>query len=98
MYFLGLDAIPVPNHSVRHLIVSGFATVNKNGGNSNSNSGFFGTMRTEMFRGRDWAGAALDELGRRTDANMERRNATGVKRSPGSMGPLQYRRSLGLAA
>ncbi|MGO5211268.1 transposase [Parafannyhessea sp. LCP21S3_E6] len=59
---------------------------------------FFGTMRTEMFRGRDWAGAALDELGRRIDAYMERHNATGIKRSLGSMSPLQYRRSLGLAA
>ena len=60
--------------------------------------GLFGTMRTEMFRGRDWAGAALDELGRRTDAYMERHNATEIKRSLGSMSPLQYRRSLGLAA
>lgn len=59
---------------------------------------FFGTMKTEMFRGGDWAGVTLDELGRRIDAYMERHNATGIKRSLGSMSPLQYRRSLGLAA
>lgn len=60
--------------------------------------GFFGTMKTEMFHGRDWAGVTLDELGGRTDAYIERHNATRVKRSLGSMSPPQYRRSLGLAA
>ena len=60
--------------------------------------GFFGTMRTEMFHGRDWAGVTLDELGKRADAYMERHNTTGVKRPLGSMSPLQYRRGLGLAA
>lgn len=60
--------------------------------------GFFGTMRTEMLRGRDWAGVTLDELRKRTDAYIERHNATKVKRSLGSMSPPQYRRSLGLAA
>ena len=59
---------------------------------------FFGTMKTDMFRGRGWAGVTLDELGRRINANIERHNATGIKRSLGSMSPLQYRRSLGLAA
>lgn len=60
--------------------------------------GFFGTMKTEMFHGRDWAGVTLDELGRRIDAYIERHNTTRIKRSLGSMSPLQYRRSLGLAA
>ena len=60
--------------------------------------GFFGTMKTEMFHGRDWAGATLDELGKRIDAYIERHDTTRIKRSLGSMSPLQYRRSLGLAA
>ena len=60
--------------------------------------GFFGTMKTEMFHGRDWAGVTLDELGKRIDAYIERHNTTRIKRSLGSMSPLQYRRSLGLAA
>ena len=60
--------------------------------------GFFGTMRNETFHGRDWAGVTLDELVKRIDAYMERHNTARVKRSLGSMSPLQYRRSLGLAA
>lgn len=60
--------------------------------------GLFGTMKTETFHGRDWAGVTPDELGKRTDAYMERHNATRIKRSLGSMSPPQYRRSLGLAA
>lgn len=57
-----------------------------------------GTMKTEMFHGGDWAGVTLDELGKRIDAYIERHNTTRIKRSLGSMSPLQYRRSLGLAA
>jgi putative transposase len=60
--------------------------------------GFFGTMKTETSHGRDWAGVTLDELGKRIDAYIERHNTTRIKRSLGSMSPLQYRRSLGLAA
>ena len=60
--------------------------------------GFFGTMRNETFHGRDWAGVTRDELVKRIDAYMERHNTAMVKRSLGSMSPLQYRRSLGLAA
>lgn len=60
--------------------------------------GFFGTMKTEMLHGRDWAGVALDELGKRIDAYIERHNTTRIKRSLGSMSPPRYRRSLGLAA
>ena len=60
--------------------------------------GFFGTMKTEMFHGRDWAGVTLDELGKRIDAYIERHNTTRIKRSLGSMSPPRYRRSLGLAA
>ena len=60
--------------------------------------GFFGTMKTEMFHGRDWAAVTLDGLGKRIDAYMERHNTIRIKRSLGSMSPLQYRRNLGLAA
>lgn len=60
--------------------------------------GFFGTMKVEMFYGRDWAGVTLDGLRERIDAYIERYNKTRIKRSLGSMSPLQYRQSLGLAA
>ncbi len=80
---------------------AGMARSTPREGRSPDNSrteGFFGTVKTEMFRGRDWAGVTLDELGKRIDAYIERHNTTRIKRSLGSMGPLQYRRSLGLAA
>ncbi|MGN0297276.1 MAG: IS3 family transposase [Parafannyhessea sp.] len=60
--------------------------------------GLFGTMKTEVSHGRDWAGVTLDELGKRIDAYIERRNTTRIKRSLGSMSPPRYRWSLGLAA
>lgn len=60
--------------------------------------GLFGTMKTEVLHGRDWAGVTLDELGQRVDAYTERHNTTRIKRSLGSMSPPRYRRSLGLAA
>ena len=33
--------------------------------------GFFGTMKNEMFCGRDWEGVSLEELGKRTDDYIE---------------------------
>ncbi len=59
--------------------------------------GFFGTMRTEMSRGRDWSGVTLEELASRTGAYTGRHNTERIKRSLGGMSPLQFRRSLGLA-
>lgn len=60
--------------------------------------GFFGTMKAEMLCGRGWSGATLDELEARIDAYIERHDTRRTRRSPGSMSPLQYRQSLGLAA
>ena len=59
--------------------------------------GFFGTMKTEMFHGRDWSGVTLEELASRIDAYIERHNTERIKRSLGGMSPLQFRRSLDLA-
>ena len=59
--------------------------------------GFFGTMKTEMFHGRDWSGVTLEELASRTGAYTGRHNTERIKRSLGGMSPLQFRRSLGLA-
>ena len=60
--------------------------------------GLFGTMKVEMLYGRDWAGVTLDELKERIDAYIERYDKTRIKRSLGSMSPLRYRQSLGIAA
>lgn len=59
--------------------------------------GFFGTMGTEMSCGRDWSGVTLEEFASRTGAYTGRHNTERIKRSLGGMGPLQFRRSLGLA-
>lgn len=60
--------------------------------------GFFGTMKCEMFYGRDWAGVALEELEAKINDYIEWHNMRRIKRSLGGMSPLQYRESLGLAA
>lgn len=60
--------------------------------------GFFGTMKCEMFHGRDWTGVTLDELEERVNDYIEWHNMNRIKRSLGGMSPLQYRQSLGLAA
>lgn len=70
-------------------------------GSSPDNSrmeGFFGTMKNEMFYGRDWEGVSLEELGKRIDDYIEWYNTKRIRRSLGSMGPLAYRQSLALAA
>ena len=60
--------------------------------------GFFGTMKNEMFCGRDWEGVSLEELGKRTDDYIEWYNTKRIRRSLGSMSPLAYRQGLALAA
>ncbi|SDB99154.1 IS3 family transposase [Parafannyhessea umbonata] len=65
---------------------------------SSRTEGFFGTMKTEMFHGRDWEGVSLEELGKRIDAYIEWYNTKRIRRSLGSTSPLAYRQSLALAA
>lgn len=60
--------------------------------------GFFGTMKNEMFYGRDWEGVSLEELGKRIDDYIEWYNTKRIRRTLGSMSPLAYRQSLALAA
>lgn len=60
--------------------------------------GFFGTLKNEMFYGRDWSKATLEELEAKINAHIVWHNERRRKRSLGGMSPLQYRRSLGLAA
>lgn len=70
-------------------------------GSSPDNSrieGFFGTMKNEMFYGRDWERVGLEELGKRIDDYIGWYNTKRIRRSLGSMSPLAYRQSLALAA
>ena len=70
----------------RHIIASGTL------------EGFFGTMKNEMFYGRDWESVSLEELGKRIDDYIEWHDTKRIRRSLGSMGPLAYRQSPALAA
>lgn len=60
--------------------------------------GFFGSLKNETFYGRDWSKATLEELEAKIDVHIVWHNEGRRKRSLGGMSPLQYRRSLGLAA
>lgn len=60
--------------------------------------GIFGTMKNEIFYGRDCTNATLNELKAKMDGYIVWHNEKRQKRSLGSMSSLQYRRSLGLVA
>ena len=65
--------------------------------------GFFGTLKTEMFDGRDWAGVGLEEFRGEVDAYMAWYRAERLKRFDEPGGGCSYetiagrRRRLGLA-
>ena len=65
------------------------------GPDNSAMEGFFGRMKNEMFYGRDRSGVAVKEL---IDEYIERHNTKRIKRSLGGLGPMDYRKSLGLAA
>lgn len=60
--------------------------------------GFFGRLKNELFYGRDWRGVGYEELRERLAAYLTHYNETRIKKSLDWMSPVQYRRSLGLAA
>lgn len=60
--------------------------------------GFFGRLKNELFYGRDWRGVGYEEFRERLAAYLTHYNETKIKKSLDWMSPVQYRRSLGLAA
>ena len=60
--------------------------------------GFFGRLKNELFYGRDWRGVGYEEFHERLAAYLTHYNETRIKKSLDWMSPVQYRRSLGLAA
>lgn len=60
--------------------------------------GFFGRLKNELFYGRDWRGVDYEEFRERLAAYLTHYNETRIKKSLDWMSPVQYRRSLGLAA
>ena len=59
---------------------------------------FFGRLKNELFYGRDWRGVGYEEFRERLAAYLTHYNETRIKKSLDWMSPVQYRRSLGLAA
>lgn len=60
--------------------------------------GFFGRLKNEFFHCRDWRGVTYTEFHERLSAYLTHYNETRIKKSLGWQSPVQYRRSLGLAA
>lgn len=60
--------------------------------------GFFGRLKNEFFRCRDWRGVGYREFRERLAAYLTRYDETRIKRSLGWQSPVQYRKSLGLVA
>ena len=60
--------------------------------------GFFGRLRNGFYHGRDWKGVGYDEFHRRLTAYLTHYNETGIRKPLGWMSPVQYHRSLGMAA
>ena len=60
--------------------------------------GCFGRLKVEMFYGRRWSGWTIEEFMGAVDDCIHWYNEKRIKASLGGLSPLQYRRSLGLAA
>jgi transposase InsO family protein len=60
--------------------------------------GFFGRLKTELFYPRDWRATTVDQFIEVVDSYIRRYNAKRIKVSLGSLSPLEYRQSLGIAA
>lgn len=60
--------------------------------------GFFGRLKTELFYSRDWRATTVDQFIDIVDSYIRWYNAKRIKVSLGSLSPLEYRESLGIAA
>ena len=60
--------------------------------------GFFGRLKNEFFHCRDWRGVGYERFRERLAAYLTHSNETRIKKSLGWQSPVQYRKSLGLAA
>lgn len=60
--------------------------------------GFFGRLKNEMFYTRNWSGVSIKQFIAILNDYLSWYNESRIKTSLGNMSPLEYRRSLGLAA
>ena len=88
----GWMAICEENHLTRSMSRKGCSPDNS------AMEGFFGRLKNEFFHHRDWSGVTMPEFCRMLDAYLRYYNEERPKEKLGWMSPMQYRRSLGLAA
>ena len=60
--------------------------------------GFFGTLKSDFFGGRDWAGVTFEEFSRRLDAYIEWYRSEKVKKALGWKSIRRHREGLGYTA
>jgi len=60
--------------------------------------GFFGRLKNELFYPRDWKNATIEQFIAAVDSYIRWYNEKRIKISLGSLSPIEYRVSLGLAA
>ena len=60
--------------------------------------GFFGRLKTELFYPRNWQGASIEQFIQTIDSYIRWYNEKRIKISLGSLSPVEYRMSLGIAA
>ncbi len=60
--------------------------------------GFFGRLKTELFYSLDWQATTIEQFINIVDSYIHWYNERRIKISLGSLSPLEYRESLGLAA
>ena len=60
--------------------------------------GFFGRLKTEPFYPRNWQDITIDQFIQVVDSYIRWHNEKCIKLSLGSLSPLEYRASLGIAA
>lgn len=59
--------------------------------------GFFGRLKNEFFRYRDWEGVTAEEFMGRLEAYLVYYREERIKKSLGWLSPMEYRRKLGYA-
>ena len=60
--------------------------------------GLFGRLKTELFYPRNWQDITVDQFIQIVDSYIRWYNEKRIKLSLGSLSPLEYRASLGIAA
>ena len=60
--------------------------------------GFFGRLKNEFFYDRNWDGVSIDKFTSMLDDYMRYYRDDRIKESLGWKSPMQYRKTLGLAA